>query len=108
MGCALCNAPLRGRSGAAGRVGADLGHIGADGVLRTETLTGITDASGLIHGETITVTAESQVPTSGDYVADGLYGRGGRIHDSFLGRWPAVQATLINDATRIDASTPSR
>ncbi len=44
-----------------------------------ESSTGSTDASGLTHGGVITVTADSQVATSGDYFADGLYGRGGRI-----------------------------
>ena len=44
-----------------------------------ENSDGLTDARGLTHGGRIAVDGGAQVGTSGTYLADGLYGRGGRI-----------------------------
>ncbi len=61
-----------GAAGQGGTISYEAGRI-------LETSTGRTNAQGLTHGGMITVDGGLQVATSGQYLADGIYGRGGQI-----------------------------
>ncbi|WP_300535342.1 filamentous hemagglutinin N-terminal domain-containing protein [Sphingosinicella sp.] len=63
---------------ATGRLG-DGGTIRFDAGRIIETTTGRNDASGAIHGGAIRVVTEGGLATSGTYLADGVYGRGGQV-----------------------------
>jgi filamentous hemagglutinin family protein len=67
------------------------GRLGDGGTIRfnagriIETATSLNDASGAIDGGAIRVVTEGGLATSGTYLADGVYGRGGRIDLSGAG-----------------------
>jgi filamentous hemagglutinin family protein len=63
---------------ATGRLG-DGGTIRFDAGRIIETTTSRNDASGAIHGGAIRVVTEGGLATSGTYLADGVYGRGGQV-----------------------------
>ncbi|WP_162176757.1 YDG domain-containing protein [Hyphomonas beringensis] len=61
------------------------GHLGAGGMVRytapriTENATSITNAQGLTHGGDIYVDGGEMMTSSGMYLVDGVYGKGGNI-----------------------------
>ena len=65
-----------------------------------ENSDGLTDARGLTHGGRIAVDGGAQVGTSGTYLADGLYGRGGRI--DIAGQDVRLLSTGLSASGRIE------